>query len=190
MTVLLFIGQIRTYKGLDHLVAAYRALKSRNSSLRLLIAGQPVRMPPAALEALAQVDPGIRIEARRIADEELQLFFAASDVTVLPYSSVLTSGTAYLSLSFGTPVIAPRAGLLSEVIEDGFNGFLYPVADQFHLELALHRYLDLPLAERAILRRGAAETAAKLDWKEAGAAVTKAFSVASGITVLGRRSSE
>ena len=190
MTVLLFIGQIRTYKGLDHLVAAYRALKSRNSSLRLLIAGQPVRMPPAALEALAQVDPGIRIEARRIADEELQLFFAASDVTVLPYSSVLTSGTAYLSLSFGTPVIAPRAGLLSEVIEDGVNGFLYPVADQFHLELALHRYLDLPLAERAILRRGAAETAAKLDWKEAGAAVTKAFSVASGITVLGRRSSE
>jgi len=188
MTVLLFIGQIRTYKGLPHLVAAYHSLKSRYSGLRLLIAGKPVLMSTAALEAFAQVDPGIRIAARRIADEELQLFFAASDVTVLPYSSVLTSGTAYLSLSFGTPVIAPRAGLLSEVIEDGVNGFLYPVADQSHLELALHRYLDLSSAERAILRRGAAETAARLDWKEAGAAVAKAFSAASGPAVLGRRS--
>ena len=180
MTVLLFIGQIRGYKGLDHLVAAYRTLKSRNSGLRLLIAGRPM-MPPAALEALAQVDPGIRIEARRIADEELQVFFAASDVSVLPYSSVLTSGSAYLSLSFGTPVIAPRAGLLTEAVDDGVNGFLYPVADQAHLELALHRYLDLPLAERAILRQRAGETAARLDWKEAGAAITKAFSGASGI---------
>ena len=94
---------------------------------------------------------------------------------------MLTSGSAYLSLSFGTPVIAPRAGLLTEAVDDGVNGFLYPVADQAHLELALHRYLDLPLAERAILRQRAGETAARLDWKEAGAAITKAFSGASGI---------
>lgn len=174
-TVLLFLGQLRAYKGLDHLVAAYRAIKRRNLGLRLLIAGQPFLMPDNAVAALARGDPDIRIEPRRIGDAEIQVFFAAADVAVLPYSSVLTSGAAYLALSFGTPVIAPRMGLLPNVIVDGVNGFLYPQPDRGQLELAIQRYVDLPAETRANLRLGATESAARLDWREPGDVIMKAF---------------
>jgi glycosyltransferase involved in cell wall biosynthesis len=188
MTVLLFVGQIRGYKGINQLVAAYRALKSRDPGLRLLIVGRPVMVSTGTLDELVQLDAGIRIEPRRIDDAELQVFFAAADVTVLPYSSVLTSGSAYLSLSFSTPVIAPQEGLLPEVIKDGVNGFLYPLADQFHLEQGLQRYLDLPLVERERMSQSAGKTAATLDWKEAGAELTKAFNLVLGIETTGSES--
>ena len=40
---------------------------------------------------------------------------------VLPFSDVLTSGSAILALSLGRPVIAPALGCLPELISDRFG---------------------------------------------------------------------
>ena len=50
-----------------------------------------------------------------IKDDEFQLFFNAADVTVLPFTNVLNSGSLLLSMSFGSPVIAPRIGSIPEI---------------------------------------------------------------------------
>lgn len=177
-TVLLFIGMLRAYKGLDRLVAAYREVKRRHPGLALLVGGKRFRMSRAGVAALRRAAPDIRFVDRRIRDDELRHFFAAADVTVLPYAAVLTSGAAHLSMSFGTPVIAPRIGSLPDVVTDGMDGLLYPDGDRRHLELAIERYLGLGPAGRACLARGAARKAAESDWKEAGTALSAAFSAA------------
>ena len=48
----------------------------------------------------------------------------ASDIVVLPFSKILTSGTANLAMSFSRPVIVPRVGCLPELIEPGM-GWLF-----------------------------------------------------------------
>ena len=48
----------------------------------------------------------------------------ASDVVVLPFKDILTSGSAILAMSFGKPVITPAIGCTLDILKDGRN-FLY-----------------------------------------------------------------
>ena len=45
----------------------------------------------------------IRLVDRFVSNSELQLFMRASDMAVFPYTSILTSGSLMLALSFGLP---------------------------------------------------------------------------------------
>ena len=48
---------------------------------------------------------------------DLQHFYKASDLVVLPHRTVLNSGALLLAYSFGLPVIAPKVGCLAELLE-------------------------------------------------------------------------
>jgi glycosyltransferase involved in cell wall biosynthesis len=118
--VLLAIGGIRRYKGIDRLLDAFdRALRAERR-LRLVVAGRPGRF-----EELAELEKRCRQHRRviarfdRIEDEELQVFLKASDVAVLPHRAVLNSGSLLLAYTFGLPVIAPTAGCLVDLLDPG-----------------------------------------------------------------------
>ena len=143
--VLLAFGQLRPYKGLDALVAAFATVAAPTA--RLVIAGQP--LGDAALPAGG--DARVRIFARHVPDAEVQLFLNAADVVVLPYRSILTSGSAMLALSFGRGIVAPRAGCLAELERSG-AALLYDPSDPDGLASALRRALAVDptaLGERA-----------------------------------------
>jgi len=67
---------------------------------------------------------GISLYLRYIEDNEVQVFFNACDIVVLPYLNILTSGAAVLALSFGRPVIAPDKGCIPELLNETM-AFLY-----------------------------------------------------------------
>jgi glycosyltransferase involved in cell wall biosynthesis len=54
----------------------------------------------------------------------VQNYVAAADALVLPYTEILTSGSAMLGLSFGIPVIVPDIGGMADVITEEC-GLLY-----------------------------------------------------------------
>jgi glycosyltransferase involved in cell wall biosynthesis len=120
----LFFGMLRNYKGFKELLRSYKELKNRNSDIHLIIAGNPhsaiIRQEIEELTA----GEGISLHLRYITDEEVQLYFNASDVVVLPYLNILTSGAAVLALSFGKPVVAPGKGCIPELLDES-TGFLY-----------------------------------------------------------------
>lgn len=119
-TVILFLGGIRHYKGVDLLLDAFEKAVGREPSLRLLIAGRRGNFPGMAeLYRRATSHPLIAANLNEIADVDLQHFFKASDVVALPYRTVLNSGSAQLAFSFARPVIVPRTACLPDVESEG-----------------------------------------------------------------------
>lgn len=110
--VYLFLGQIRDYKGLDRLLEAYS--KVRTNDTVLVIAGA-CRDPE--LRKLLTNSPGNSVmwHDGLIPDEELQNYFNAADVVVLPFKKITTSGSSLLALSFGKAVIVPAMGDLANL---------------------------------------------------------------------------
>jgi len=113
--VLLALGQIRPYKGLDRLLDLVERLHAADPRLRLLVAGALADQPGAAqlAERLASA-PGTVSTTRRVRDDEVQVWMRAADLAVLPYLRVLNSGAFLLAETFGLPVVAPRVGALAE----------------------------------------------------------------------------
>lgn len=110
----LFFGHIRPYKNVPRLIEAFRRLPQQ--AVQLVIAGQPGHMMQTdELQQLVANDPRIRLTLRFIPDDEVPLYVGASDVVVLPFRSVLNSGTVFLALSFNRAVLAPNLGSLPEI---------------------------------------------------------------------------
>lgn len=108
----LFLGHISPYKNVPYLVSTFRRLAAERS---LIVAGKPdddtLR---AAIASAAAGDRRIQLHLRFIPDDELQVFYAAADLVVLPFQEILNSGSTLLALSFNRPVLAPHLGALPE----------------------------------------------------------------------------
>jgi beta-1,4-mannosyltransferase len=112
--VILFFGRIRAYKNVIALLQAFK--QCSDSSVVLCIAGQ-VELPDLehAIKTEASLDPRVRLFLDFIPKEEVQLYFHACDLVVLPYQEILNSGSAILALSFDRPVLVPQRGALGEL---------------------------------------------------------------------------
>jgi glycosyltransferase involved in cell wall biosynthesis len=130
--VLLCLGVMRPYKGIDLLVQAFR--QQPQAHWRLLIVGPP-RVPQfvEAVKQLAQGDERIAIIDRFVAESDLQLYLNACDVVALPFRQIENSSSAMLGMSFARPVLAPTLGNLPELLAHQ-PALLYPPG---HLDQAL-----------------------------------------------------
>ncbi len=148
--VYLFLGQVRRYKGIEELIRAYREVDPKDAWL--LIAGNVHDEGYAnALRDLAN-RPGIRTWFEYVPDAEVQYYMNASDVCVLPYRDVTTSGAAVLAFSFGKPIVAPALGGFRRLAADG-RGITYePLAEgALSASLIEARAMDLAGASQAAL---------------------------------------
>lgn len=116
--VLLALGGIRPYKGLDGLLDAFEEMVAVDPTLRLLVAGKP-SFHPATAQLLERCESSPRVLGRfeHVPDDQLQVWMRAADLAVLPYRRILNSGAFLLAQTFGLPVVAPREGALR--VEDG-----------------------------------------------------------------------
>ena len=164
--VFLFLGQIRAYKGLEQLLTAFGEIAAKHPKAWLVIAGSAHAMDISGLEPLARQQQRVIFHAEHVPDEELQVFFRSADFYVAPFTTILTSGSVVLSLSFGVPVIAPEIGLVAELIESRKNGLLYAPShpDELHRQMEVASQLDPSVTES--LAFAAKRTALLLDWTE------------------------
>lgn len=142
---LLFFGQIAPYKGLEYLLAAVTDLLKDSRDYQLIIAGKP-KWNNLYWEEMKRVIAGAGIERHIIQrigfvpDEEIEWYFKAADVLVLPYTHIFQSGVIFLAYSFGLPVIATDVGSLKEDIVEGQTGFVCASRDSDSLANAIRRY--------------------------------------------------
>jgi len=118
-------GAIRPYKGLELIIDAFRGLDGED--IRLLIVGSARQQDYLdALRNRAIEDERIIIRSgRTVPSDDIPLWLAVMDVAVFGFSSVLTSGSVILALSYGRPVIAPEVGGIPEVVLPEQTGVLY-----------------------------------------------------------------
>jgi D-inositol-3-phosphate glycosyltransferase len=156
---ILFFGNIGPYKGLDHLVAAFQILNTRNGEYRLVIAG---KQRTGAEQYVNDICDNTAREVKRgriirriehIPDSETELYFKAADVLVLPYTSVSQSGVLFLGHSFGLPVIATDVGSLRDDIVENETGLLCKPSDPSDLARTIETYFESNLFKDLSNRR-------------------------------------
>jgi glycosyltransferase involved in cell wall biosynthesis len=112
--VVAFLGAIRPYKSLPDLIAAFRGVPG--DDWRLVVAGKPSPAQPLGpIVRPAAGDPRIVLHLAHVPDDRVQLYLRASDLLVFPYREVLNSGSAFLALSFGRPILVPALGAMAEL---------------------------------------------------------------------------
>jgi glycosyltransferase involved in cell wall biosynthesis len=122
---LLAFGAVRPYKGVD---LALEALARVDPALRvkLVVAGV---FWDGGRELRARVDGlGLagRVELRDgyVPDDEAALLFAACDAALLPYRSASQSGVVQLAFAHDRPVLATAVGGLPAAVRDSRDGLL------------------------------------------------------------------
>lgn len=110
--VLLFFGRIDEYKNIPKLIDEFS--KIENEKFILIIAGKIQNIE-------LETEINSKINSNRvitffdfIQDKDVQYFFNAADLIVLPFKNILNSGSAILALSFKKPLLCPNKGSLVE----------------------------------------------------------------------------
>jgi glycosyltransferase involved in cell wall biosynthesis len=112
--VVLFFGNIAPYKNLFSLTAALRQLKQQDVVL-LVAGGCSFKEQEDQLRTESKNDPRIRPYIGFVPADEVQYFFLACDLVVLPFQEILNSGSALLALTFSRPLLVPAKGGMSEL---------------------------------------------------------------------------
>lgn len=112
----LFFGQMRPYKGLEHLFGAAASLAGGATPVSLLLAGNPTPEVRAEIESLEGVPRTAAL--RFVEDDEVAAWCSAADVAVLPYRNILNSGTMHLAATYGLPVVLPDEPVLTADLRD------------------------------------------------------------------------
>lgn len=168
--VYLLFGPVRPYKGIEKAIEAFKSLNISDSVL--VIAGRPSDTKLSEFIAMESKN-NVRIKSflRFIEEDEVQTFFNATDIVLLPYNNVFTSGNLFLALTFNKAVVAPDTGIISEVVDESF-GIKYDPADKSALLQAMRNAteIDLEAATAASCAR-----ASLFDWKNSAAISHKAI---------------
>lgn len=157
--VALFFGQIAPYKGLEYLVRAMARATGQRHTYRLLIAGKVKPGQGGYWESVQReihsAGLGNRIieTIRFISDQEVEAFFKAADVLVLPYTNIYQSGLPFLAYSYGLPVVASDAGGLPEDVIEGRTGLIFKQRDPDDLARAMDEYFSSDLYMQLESRR-------------------------------------
>ena len=123
--LVLFFGLIRKYKGLDLLLDAMKELKS-NPNINLVVAGEFYEDKQPYLDLIKQYDieNQVIIRGKFIANEDVKLYFSATDLVTLPYKTATQSGVTQVSFHFEVPTLVTNVGGLGEIIPDKIAGYV------------------------------------------------------------------
>ncbi|CAK0779618.1 beta-1,4-mannosyltransferase [Gammaproteobacteria bacterium] len=128
----LCFGLLRPYKGTEDLVRQFISLHQQGAlqSEKLVIAG---RINDDALRHfLAQLTKKqvkhLIVIDRRLTDAELAWLCLRTDIAVLPYRAIFTSGSYYQASVFALPCIVPNLGMFTEMA-DGNQALKYHPPD-------------------------------------------------------------
>ncbi len=169
---LVFFGRILAYKGFDLLLDTYARLRAQfGAGVELHVAGYGDTAPFAAqLAAL----PGVTLDNRWIAEDEIGPILNAADLLLLPYREASQSGVAPGAAMAGLPAVATPVGGLAEQVIDGRTGRIAASVDADALAAAAASLMT----DAALYRRcsaGALQFARDtLSWEASAARVMEA----------------
>lgn len=153
---ILFAGGLSKHKGVHILIQAFKKLKKNN--LRLHILGKGI--DEAEFKDIAGNDERIIFHGF-INGKELENFYKKANISVLPSICYDNSPMMiYESLVNSTPVIGSKIGGIPELIEKGYNGYLFERENTKELEKTLEDLIEnIPLLRK--LEKNAFESVKK-----------------------------
>jgi glycosyltransferase involved in cell wall biosynthesis len=144
--VLGFVGGLRPWHGVEVLPELVERLAQRHRKLRLLVVGDG-QLRPLLEESFVKRRLLERVVfTGNLAHEEVAAVIRQFDVALAPYPKL--DHAFYFSplkifeyMACGAAVVAANVGQISEIVQDGKTGLLYPPGDVNALVEACHRLL-------------------------------------------------
>jgi len=148
--VILFFGYIRGYKGLDILIDGFAKVLDRMPKATLLVVGEFYDKREPYDERIARLGIGerVRIVDEYVPNEDVEMYFKAADLAVLPYRSATQSAIVQTAFGFEKPVVVTAVGGLPDVVTDGVTGYVVPKDDPGALADAVVRFFEQGEADR------------------------------------------
>lgn len=168
----LCFGDLRGYKGVELLLAAFGEASLPDATLVLAGGATSERMTQLVEEA--EVDPRIRTRLGFVPESDVAELFGACDAVVLSRGDGGTSGSLILALSLGLPVLAARTPSYEELMGGEDSGWLFTAGDRESLRHAL----ETAAADRQEAEKRGANAlrrADRLAWPEIGDRTARIF---------------
>jgi len=169
--VYLVFGPVRPYKGIEEALDAFERTATAKDVL-LVVGNCSDEKTGKWLTDKAEADPRIVPHLRFVPKDEVEFFFNASDVVLLPYKKIFTSGNLFLAFTFGKPVICPDMGIISEVVDSNVGIMYKPSQDSSALAEAMRGIKNLDYDKACAAAFGKARS---FTWEEAAIRSEQAF---------------
>ncbi len=177
--VFLHLGDMRAYKDLAVLIAAFRSTDLPDATL--VVAGAPADgATEASLEDAAAGDPRIVLRFGFVPEDGVSELYDAADAAVVARGDGGTSGSLILALSMGKAVVAADRPSYRTLIGVDAAGWLFAPGDSDSLRDALEDARRATPAELGGKSRAALARAERLDWTEIGGRTAELFLDATG----------
>lgn len=138
---LLFIGTIRSHKGIEYLMEAMREVHVRYPDYKLVVAGSGKFY--FDISEYTKDDYYIIINKFLDDDEQVPLI-AHAECVVCPYIDATQSGVIMSAYAFDKPCIVTRVGGLPEMVGNGKYGLIVPPRDSHALADAICEMIAHP----------------------------------------------
>ncbi|WP_040168200.1 glycosyltransferase [Microbacterium gorillae] len=163
-----FVGLVRRYKGVEHLIETFRATTA--ADLRLHISGNPTSAELAdEVRALASGDARISTDLRFLDEAEFASAIRSAEGVVLPYRFMHNSGSVLAALSLERPVLVPRNDVNADLAAEVGPGWVLMYDGELDAD-DLTAFLPAVRAERVSAPDLSART-----WDSVGARHREAF---------------
>lgn len=121
---LLFFGFIRKYKGLDLLLEALKDNRFKESSFKLIVAGEFYEDKELCESLIQELNGQVITFTDFIPNDEVKLYFSVADLVVQPYRTATNSGITQIAYHFEKPMLVTNVGGLKEVVIDHKTGII------------------------------------------------------------------
>ena len=119
-----FVGRVRPYKGVEHLVEVFSQLDG--AALSLHVAGLPSSPEIAqTVTRLVAADPRVTLSLDYVDDAALVWAVTQAQVVVLPYRHMHNSGAVLAALSLDRPVLVPENDVNRSLAEEVGPGWVH-----------------------------------------------------------------
>jgi glycosyltransferase involved in cell wall biosynthesis len=171
--VLLYLGRIAPFKGVDHIIEAYYLAKKEIPDLNLVIGGNPDYSMERIYQKWKSKHKDIHFVGF-VSDEELPSYYTMSDIFITySYSSEGFGLTSIEAIACGTPVICSSLTVFKEVLQD--NAIFVPPKKPLLLAKEIKRLLkDTNLREKLMIK--AQKFIKRYSWDEVGKRLEDVYS--------------
>lgn len=162
-------------KGIDYLINAIAGLEDRVTGLRLIVIGEGPEYQNLKSQIL-----NLKIEKSAnligaVPHRKMAGYINLADIFVIPSLYEPFGIVAVEAMACGTPVIGSRVDGLSEIIEDGKNGFLVPANNHKKLQEKIFYLLGNRKIRNKFSQAGLARIKKNFLWNNVLAQITKLY---------------
>ena len=140
--VFVFVGRLVKDKGINELVSAFMKIQTNSSKkLKLLLVGPLEQdLDPLAPDVLETIDSNPDIISLGF-QEDVRPYFAIGDALVFPSYREGFPNVVLQALSMGIPALVSDINGCNEIVQDGYNGSIFPAKDEIALQKSMEQIL-------------------------------------------------